>query len=152
MDQHTVSRLRICFYRHRQGKNNSWCFDQPVLLDLPVVVKLHPVCQDFKIRGLHLTVSENSLFCTLYQRILNIRRGLKIHVCDPKRQHICRLAPFYCKIIFQTSGIFSVNHFIKIKISFRHIILPLFLQILFQIHQEDPGHPRFQQRGEGLPL
>ena len=152
LDQYTIPRLCIGLYCHGKSKHHAWRLYKPLFPGIPSMTFPDPVMYCFKIRCFHFTVSKDSLFCTFYQRVFNVRGSLKIHICHPKWQYICRFSSFYCKIIFQTSGIFSVNHFIKIKISFRHIILPLFLQILFQIHQEDPVHPQFQQKGEGLPL
>ena len=149
LDQNAVPRLCVRLHRHSKGKHNARRLDQPLFLWLPVVIGFHPVCHDFKIRSLHLAVSENALFRSLHQRIFHVRRGLKIHICHPQRQHIRRLSSLYRKVIFQASGIFSVYDSVKIKISFRHLILPLFLQILSPVLPKDPVHPRFLRKDEG---
>ena len=145
LDQHSVSRLRICLHCHCQSKYHTRCLDQPWLLYLPVMVTLHPVSNNLKIRCLRFTVSEDSMSCTFSQCVLHIRGGLKIHIGHPEWKHILRHPAPLCKIIFQTIGVLTIYNCIKVKISFCHFFLLLFPEIPVPALRSDPRHSQFRQ-------
>ena len=117
LDQYRVSRLCESLYRCAQCKYHTGGLHDPFSLRLPVMVLLHPVRYSIIIGILGLGVSVDSMIHCRIKTLCNFIRYRKIHVCDPQRQHIRRLASLHGIVVLQAVRAFTICNFIKIVCS-----------------------------------
>ena len=100
----------------------------PFRFHVPMMVPPHPASDAFKesVPRLGVAVTVNIVTCQLLQRVRHIGGGAEIHVRHPQGKNILRIPPPRGKVVFQASRVFSADDGVKVQVSLRHGLPPLF--------------------------
>ena len=122
LDDHGVARLRERVHGHGQGEHHARRHDEPLALGAPAVAALEPVLHRLVVAIRCHGVAVHAVLHALGQRLDGGRRGFEVHVGNPKRQVIGRVAAAAPRVPLQATRVAAIDD--GFEIIFRHATTP----------------------------